>query len=143
MTKRTPKTKKPTPWYSIVIGWRIIVGALSVLLSGIAVNSTAATQNEPLAAPPKPSLDDVSEEADLCTPEFLALADFGALPGSFVGCISDEETAMEILLEKLASQPVLPGGGLLKNIHHKPGHYDNGGGNGCENGCNDNGSWTV
>ena len=120
-------------------------GASTLLLGGLATSVPAATltnlQDSEWNTPEQ------SQDASSCAPELLALADLGALPGTYEGCISDRGISLEDLMDRLPTQPQLPGvpptlpnNEFYRAIHHNSDHYTGGGSdenNGFGNGDQD------
>jgi len=124
----TLRKKKP-------FGFRTLLkGATTLFFGGLATNVTASSLGQVQDA--DWSLSKRDEDAVLCTPEILALADLGVLPGTHEGCISDLDVDLQTWLDLLANQPVQPGNGntWLRTISHNANHYDNGGGSDQNNG---------
>lgn len=116
----------------------LIRGASTLLLGGMATNVPAATLSNIQEA--EWNAPDQQVQSETCAPEILALADLGALPGTYEGCISELGIELEDLVSRLPTHPSPPGtppnqpyNRFLRGIHHKPGHYDGGGGG---NDCN-------
>ena len=120
-------------------------GASTLLLGGLATSVPAATltnlQDSEWNTPEQ------SQDTSSCGPELLALADLGALPGTYEGCISDRGISLEDLMDRLPTQPQLPGvpptlpnNEFYRAIHHNSDHYTGGGSdenNGFGNGDQD------
>ena len=111
----------------------LLKGASTLLLGGLATSVPAATLTNLQDA--EWNVPDQRQDAASCTPEILALANLGALPGTYEGCISDRGISLEDLMDRLPTQPQLPGtppvlpnNEVYRAINLNSNHYDNGGG---------------
>ena len=106
-----------------------ITALIAVLLPGVAWSGESRNADQSQILPL--SLLRLQETGELakCNDEVAAMAELGLIEGTFAGCVSTHQNS-DWLIDNLQYTPDPNGYGGFIDIHHKPGHYDNGGGNG-------------